>query len=52
MWLNKNGTSFSKVYINYKDNKIYLNKISILTPLFYNEFFIDMTQKLEEENLY
>jgi hypothetical protein len=51
-WLNNNnGISFSKFYIDYKDNKINLNIISILTPLLYNRFFINATYKLEEENL-
>jgi spore maturation protein CgeB len=50
-WLNNNGISFSKVYLDYKDNKINLNIISILTPLLYNRFFINATYKLEEKNL-
>jgi glycosyltransferase involved in cell wall biosynthesis len=50
-WLNNNGISFSKVYLDYKDNKINLNIISILTPLLYNNFFINTTYKLEEKNL-
>jgi len=51
VWLNNNGISFSKFYIDYKGNKINLNTISILTPLFYNKFFINQTYKLEEKNL-
>jgi len=48
---NHNGISFSKIYINYKDSKINLNIISILTPLIYNKFFANITYKLEEKNL-
>jgi glycosyltransferase involved in cell wall biosynthesis len=51
VWLNNNDISFSKIYINYKVNKINLNIISILTPLFYNKFFINITSNIEEKNL-
>jgi spore maturation protein CgeB len=51
VWLNNNDISFSKIYINYKINKINLNIISILTPLFYNKFFINITYNIEEKNL-
>jgi glycosyltransferase involved in cell wall biosynthesis len=51
VWLNNNDISFSKIYINYKANKINLNIISILTPLFYNKFFINITYNIEEKNL-
>jgi len=51
VWLNNNDISFSKIYINYKVNKINLNIISILTPLFYNKFFINITYNIEEKNL-
>jgi spore maturation protein CgeB len=50
-WFNNNGVSFSKTYINYKDNRINLNTVSMLTPLLYNETLSSLTYKLEERNL-
>ena len=50
-WLNNNGISFSKVYLDYRNSKINLNTTSILAPLLYNKFFINTTYKLEEKNL-